>query len=64
MAEIRKVDKKNLRTLAWKRGFRGVVGLAKKMKVSRVSLHRAVNQPNTFKPLYRRIEKILKPNEP
>lgn len=55
----RKVNSGNLRMLAWRRGFHGVVGLAKAIGRSRVTVHRAVKRPNSFRPTYTLVEKAL-----
>jgi len=54
-----KVNVKNLRQLCWKNGFEGVVGLAKHIGRSRVTVHRATKRPHIFGPTYRKIEEAL-----
>lgn len=53
------INKKNLRKLAWQKGFAGVSGVAKAIGKSRVTVHRAVNNPHRYGPTIRAMEKIL-----
>jgi hypothetical protein len=58
-AQNSKVNEKNLRELAWKAGYRGVVGLAKAMNKSRVTVHRAAKRPKRYGPTYQKLEELL-----
>lgn len=60
--KVNKISTGNLRMLCWQRGYKGVVGLARKLKRSRVTVHRAVKRPHQFGPTYQLIEQAL--NEP
>lgn len=53
------VNEKNLCGLCWKAGFRGVSGLAKKIRRHRTSVHRAVKNPEEFPALFALINKKL-----
>lgn len=55
MSEPRAVNTKNLRMLAWKAGHHGVTGLAKSIGRSRVTVWKAVREPNRFRPTYRAV---------
>ena len=45
-----KITTKNLRRLAWSRGFHGVSGLARGIGKSRVAVYSAVKNPGRFSP--------------
>lgn len=53
------INKKNLRQLAWKRGYHGVSGVAKAIGRSRVTVHRAMNHPNRYSPTIKKLEAVL-----
>jgi hypothetical protein len=59
MRESNKVNAKNLKSLAWGRGFRGVGGLAAKIGKHRTSLYRAVRNPKRFHKTYKLLQKEL-----
>lgn len=59
MTQSLKINKKNLRQLAWQRGYHGVSGLAKAIGRSRVTVHRAVRWPDQFAPTMKKIENAL-----
>ncbi|HXE41394.1 MAG TPA: hypothetical protein VN516_00105 [Candidatus Baltobacteraceae bacterium] len=56
---VNRVNENNLVELCWQGGFRGVVGLAKKIGCHRTSVHRAVKYPEEFPDLFETIEKKL-----
>ena len=47
------VTVETLQGLCWKRGYRGVTGLAEAIGRSRVTVHRAVKRPHLSGPTYR-----------
>lgn len=53
------VNAKNLRRLCWKNDFHGIAGLARAIGRSRVTVHRAVVNPQRFGPTYELIKKAL-----
>lgn len=59
MTGRKKINKYNLRQLAWRRGFEGVTGLARAIGKSRVSVHRAVNEPHRYKPTMKKLAEVL-----
>lgn len=59
MTRASKINKHNLRQLAWAKGYRGISGLAVAIGKSRVTIHRAVNRPGTFGPTIKQLENIL-----
>lgn len=54
-----KLTKENLSRLAHARGFRGVAGLARRVGRHRVSIYRALKNPNQNRPTMRAIERAL-----
>ena len=54
-----KINKNNLRLLAWRRGFHGVTGVAKAIGRSRVTVHRAMTNPTRFTPTVKKLEEVL-----
>jgi hypothetical protein len=59
MARVSRINKKNLRLLAWKRGFHGVSGVARAIGRSRVTVHRAMNHPARYSPTIKKLEGVL-----
>ena len=54
-----KINKSNLQQLAWKRGYRGVTGVAKAIGKSRVTVHRAVRWPDQYGPTMEKLSEVL-----
>jgi hypothetical protein len=54
-----KVNRKNLRRLAWTRGFHGITEVAVAINRSRQQVWRAVNFPHQHKPTIILLEKTL-----
>lgn len=59
MRQTAKINKHNLRQLAWQRGFEGVTGVAQAIGKSRVTVHRAVSNPSRYKPTMKKLSEIL-----
>lgn len=55
----RKVNRKNVRQLAWRNGHHGVAGLARHIGRARTVIYQALSQPTRFGPTIREIEKAL-----
>lgn len=56
---IPELSSSTLRELCWRAGYSGVVGLARHLGRSRVTIHRAVRWPDQFGPTYELIRKAL-----
>jgi hypothetical protein len=54
-----KVNSGNLRALCWARGFRGVPGLARRIRRHRITIWRAVRNPKQYGPTYQKISEAL-----
>jgi len=54
-----KITKKNLRMLCWRAGYEGVTGVSKAIGKSRISVHRAVVSPNSYKPTMKLLQEVL-----
>jgi hypothetical protein len=59
MAATQRITARNLAQLAWAAGHRGVTGLAKSIRRHRVTVYRAVREPNRHRPTFRAIHKAL-----
>ena len=59
MKRPQKITTSNLRRLAWKNGFDGVVGLARAIGRSKVTVYRAVKRPHHFGPTVRKLREVL-----
>jgi hypothetical protein len=54
-----KITTKNLRRLAWARGYHGVAGLARGIGKSRVAVYSAVRTPHRFAPTFKKLQEVL-----
>ncbi len=54
-----RINKHNLRQLAWRNGYQGVTGVARAIGKSRVTVHRAVSNPNRFSPTMKKLTEVL-----
>lgn len=54
------VNTKNLRTLAWLNGFKGVAGLARSLGRDRATVYRTVRNPQQYRPTYRALQSALR----
>ncbi len=59
MTHLAEINKRNLRRLAWQRGYHGVTGVAAAIGKSRVTVHRAVKNPSRFKPTMKKLREVL-----
>lgn len=59
MTPVPEINKKNLRKLAWQRGFHGVTGVALVIGKSRVTVHRAVKNPGQYRPTMKKLREVL-----
>jgi hypothetical protein len=59
IAPVEKINKKNLRRLAWQRGFHGVAGVAQAIGRSRTTVHRAVRWPDQYAPTMEKLKEVL-----
>lgn len=59
MRAPKKIKPENLERLCWVAGFEGVSGLARHIKRHRVTVHRAVKNPEQYGPTFRKIEEVL-----
>jgi len=59
IAPANKINKKNLRELAWRRGYQGVTGVAKAIGKSRTTVHRAVRWPDQYAPTIEKLKEVL-----
>jgi len=59
MTLVPKINKNNLRQLSWKRGFHGVSGVAIAIGRSRVTVHRAVKNPERYGPTMEKLKRVL-----
>ena len=59
MRQTAKINKHNLRQLAWQRGYHGVTGVARAIGKSRVTVHRAVSNPSRFSPTMKKLAEVL-----
>jgi hypothetical protein len=59
--KIQQITASNLERLSWSRGFDGVPGLADHIGRARVTVWRAVANPQRFGPTYQKLLAALKP---
>jgi len=59
MTPAAKINKHNLRLLAWRRGYHGVTGVARAIGKSRVTVHRAVSDPHRYSPTMKKLAEVL-----
>lgn len=57
--ERRTITREKLSAMCWKAGYRGVTGVAKAIGKSRVTVHQAVNHPQTYSPTMKKLRKVL-----
>ncbi|MCW5559187.1 MAG: hypothetical protein KIT22_15325 [Verrucomicrobiae bacterium] len=63
MHDHTKLTSRSVNQIAWRRGYRGVAGLARALGVHRVSVFRAANPKTRLTGLRKRIEAALHTSE-
>jgi len=59
MPRVSKINKKNLRSLCWRRGYEGVSAVAAAIGRSRTTVHRAVKNPGRYGPTISKLQEVL-----